>query len=123
MAAAAEQPHGLARASSIGEMGELDRRDTSARNNTREMRRGGVAAVVGTLTAEFDFEGEEEKDLCFKAGQKIAVLKVREKDWWIGATEDGRRGLFPINFMRRDDTLIKLTQARLLRNKSWDGGR
>mmetsp|Transcript_6628 Transcript_6628/g.7914 ORF Transcript_6628/g.7914 Transcript_6628/m.7914 type:complete len:207 (-) Transcript_6628:93-713(-) len=91
---------------SIGDMADWERRDTSARNN-REMRRSNsTAGIIGTLTAEYDFEGEEEKDLGFKAGQKIHVLKVREKDWWVGVTEDGRRGLFPINFMKRDEVLI-----------------
>ena len=79
--------------------------------------------VIGTLIAEFDFAGEEEKDLTFKAGQKIKVLKIREKDWWVGSTEDGRKGLFPINFMKRDDQLKKMTQVRSLGNKSWDGFR
>ena len=77
--------------------------------------------VIGTLTAEYDFDGQEEKDLSFKAGQKIRVLKIREKDWWVGSTDDGRRGLFPINFMKRDDQLTKMTQVRSMRNKSWQG--
>lgn len=94
---------------------------TAEKNDTELSARN--RGVIGTLTAEYDFDGEEEKDLCFKAGQKIQVLKVREKDWWIGATEDGCKGLFPINFMRRDDTLVKLTQARLNQNKSMDGAR
>lgn len=76
--------------------------------------------IVGTLTAQYDFEGEEERDLCFKAGQTIRVLKIREKDWWVGLTEDGQKGLFPINFMKRDEQLRRLTQVRSMRNKSWD---
>lgn len=79
--------------------------------------------VLGTLTAEYDFEGEEEKDLHFKAGQKIQVIKIRDNNWWLGATEDGLKGLFPINFMKRDEQLNKLTQVRTMRNKSWDGVR
>ena len=78
------------------------------------------SGILGTLTAEYDFDGEEEKDLQFKAGQRIQVLKIREKDWWVGSTEDGRRGLFPINFMKRDDQLKKMTQVRSMRNKSCD---
>ena len=49
------------------------------------------------------------------------MLKIREKDWWVGSTEDGRRGLFPINFMKRDDQMTKMTQVRSMRNKSWQG--
>lgn len=78
---------------------------------------------MATLIAEYDFNGEEEKDLSFKAGQKINVLKVRDKDWWLGTTEDGRRGHFPINYMKHDEILNKLKQVRLMRNKSMDGAR
>lgn len=48
--------------------------------------------VLGVLTAEYSFKGEKAKDLSFKAGDKISVLKVRDKEWWQGMTEDGKKG-------------------------------
>ena len=48
--------------------------------------RGGnkVPKIIGELTAQFDFTGVIDKDLPFKAGEKVGVLKVCEKDWWFG---------------------------------------
>lgn len=47
----------------------------------------GVPKVIGELTAQFDFNGVIDKDLPFAAGEKIGVLKVREKDWWFGINQ------------------------------------
>ena len=73
---------------------------------------------MGTLTAEYGFDGEKPKDLSFKAGDVIKVLKVREKDWWLGMAQDGRRGFFPINYMRKCSQLTQMKQERNMRKKS-----
>ena len=57
--------------------------------------------MIGVLTAEYSFKGEKAKDLSFKAGDKISVLKVRDKEWWQGMTEDGKKGQFPTNYMKK----------------------
>ena len=47
------------------------------------------------------------KDLSFKAGDSILVVKVREKDWWLGQL-NGLKGYFPINYMKNCTQLEKL---------------
>ncbi|RIB28744.1 SH3 domain-containing protein, partial [Gigaspora rosea] len=46
--------------------------------------------------AMFDYEGKEENDLSFKAGDKIEVLERGEgpNDWWVGRLYE-RIGEFP----------------------------
>jgi hypothetical protein len=36
------------------------------------------------LIAKYDFNGDKENDLKFKAGDEIQVLRVRKNDWWVG---------------------------------------
>lgn len=68
-------------------------------DNAENLRVKRQPQVVGTLTAEYAFDGEKSNDLSFKAGDEVKVLKVRDKDWWLGMTPDGKKGLFPINYM------------------------
>ena len=56
--------------------------------------------VIGTLIAKYDFQGDKESDLKFKAGDEIQVLRVRKNDWWVGQNK-GTKGLFPVNYMKK----------------------
>jgi hypothetical protein len=48
--------------------------------------------------ALYDFKGETEQDLSFSTGDTIVVLGQPFPDWWEGEL-NGRRGLFPANFV------------------------
>ena len=74
--------------------------------------------MIGTLTAEYSFNGEKSKDLSFRAGDTIKVLRVRDKDWWYGMSHDGRKGFFPTNYMRKCSQLTQMKQERNMRKKS-----
>ena len=68
--------------------------------------------VLGSLTAEYAYTAKVPRDLTFKAGDVIEVLKVKDNvDWWLG-TCHRRKGLFPINYMEKGKTLSKLKAER-----------
>ena len=53
--------------------------------------------------ALFDFEGGEADDLSFKAGDVIALTQFDEgDDWWMGDLH-GKTGIFPKNFVRKEE--------------------
>ncbi|XP_069098747.1 SH3 domain-containing protein 19 isoform X2 [Pleurodeles waltl] len=49
--------------------------------------------------ALYDFNGENEDELTFKAGSMITVLKYIDDDWMSGELQ-GRSGMFPRNFVQ-----------------------
>ncbi|XP_069487369.1 SH3 domain-containing protein 19 isoform X2 [Ambystoma mexicanum] len=49
--------------------------------------------------ALYDFSGENEDELSFKAGSMITVLKYIDDDWMSGELQ-GRSGIFPRNFVQ-----------------------
>lgn len=61
-----------------------------------------VEAVV-----EFDYEAQQEDELSLRVGDIIVKVTKDDGGWWKGEI-DGRRGLFPDNFVRvsnNDNTL------------------
>lgn len=59
------------------------------------------SAQVQYVTALYDFEGQNEGDLAFREGDRIKVIRKTESvdDWWDGEVE-GRKGVFPANYVR-----------------------
>jgi len=51
------------------------------------------------VKALYDLRGEHDCDLSFRQGEIITVVSKPYPDWWEGSTEDGRRGLFPVNYV------------------------
>jgi hypothetical protein len=54
-------------------------------------------AIVNSLpraVALYDFEGSDERELSFHAGDNIRVLGMPDGEWWQGEFE-GRLGWFP----------------------------
>jgi amphiphysin len=51
------------------------------------------------VVAKYDFAGESQGDLAFKAGDRIKIIKKTEstEDWWEGEL-NGSRGMFPRNY-------------------------
>lgn len=79
-------------------------------NNTKSASGGFLSWLSGSrpavlvadeVLALFNFEGEESGDLSFRVGDKITVIKRTDNkiDWWEGQTRDGRRGMFPGNYV------------------------
>ncbi|KAF9582987.1 hypothetical protein BGW38_010462 [Lunasporangiospora selenospora] len=58
-----------------------------------------ISAKPETVTALYDFAGEQATDLAFKKGDIITVVKKTESknDWWTGRC-NGREGSFPANY-------------------------
>lgn len=59
-----------------------------------------IGAKPDTVTAMYDFAGEEATDLSFKKGDIITVTKKTpsKNDWWTGRCQ-GREGSFPANYV------------------------
>ncbi|XP_069834779.1 SH3 domain-containing protein 19 isoform X2 [Dendropsophus ebraccatus] len=54
----------------------------------------------GTARALYDFCGENEDELSFKAGDIISALESIDNEWMSGEL-DGRTGIFPKNFVQK----------------------
>ncbi|KAG0348999.1 hypothetical protein BG004_002857 [Podila humilis] len=59
-----------------------------------------ISSKPDTVTAMFDFGGEQATDLSFKKGDIITVVKKTpsKNDWWTGRCQ-GRQGQFPANYV------------------------
>lgn len=51
------------------------------------------------LQALYDFDPEEEGELCFRKGDIITLIDKPTKDWWRG-TVDGRTGMLPAPYVK-----------------------
>ncbi|KAL9889582.1 SH3 domain-containing lethal (3) 05822 isoform 1-T4 [Glossina fuscipes fuscipes] len=66
--------------------------------------------------ALYDFDSNEEGDLCFRENEKIYLLEEISADWYRGRTRAGCEGIFPINYI---EIKIPLTaKAELSKNLS-----
>ncbi|KAJ2465512.1 Peroxisomal membrane protein PAS20 [Coemansia sp. RSA 2322] len=66
----------------------------------------GAMGAVGMefAQAQYDFAGESKAELSLKRGDVVAVSSKVDvwgmrSEWWRGATQDGREGLFPANYV------------------------
>jgi len=74
----------------------------------RRARPGTVAAAgpvkgiddVTTVTALHNHQASEAGELEFRKGDVIAVLRKDDSGWWEGRTPDGKKGIFPANYVR-----------------------
>lgn len=51
--------------------------------------------------ALYQFDAVETSDLSLKVGDRIWVTEARD-DWWRGECEDGRVGIFPANYVKKE---------------------
>ena len=51
------------------------------------------------VEVEFDYDAELEDELTIRAGQILTGVKRMKGGWWEGELE-GKRGLFPDNFVK-----------------------
>uniref|UniRef100_A0A182PR82 SH3 domain-containing protein n=1 Tax=Anopheles epiroticus TaxID=199890 RepID=A0A182PR82_9DIPT len=49
--------------------------------------------------ALYDFQGEADEDLSFKANEKIYLLKRLNEEWYMGRDKRGLEGMFPVNYV------------------------
>ncbi|XP_041762667.1 verprolin isoform X1 [Anopheles merus] len=49
--------------------------------------------------ALYDFQGEADEDLSFKANEKIYLLKRLTEEWYMGRDKRGLEGMFPVNYV------------------------
>ena len=54
------------------------------------------------VRALFTFHGQMDCDLTFKKGDRFELITRTSKqfDWWEGKTEDGKKGIFPANYVK-----------------------
>uniref|UniRef100_A0A8C6YQI0 SH3 domain containing 19 n=1 Tax=Nothoprocta perdicaria TaxID=30464 RepID=A0A8C6YQI0_NOTPE len=57
------------------------------------------SGTKGKAKALYDFHGENEDELSFKAGDTITELEVVDEDWMSGEMQ-GKSGIFPKNFVQ-----------------------
>lgn len=48
--------------------------------------------------AVYDFGGDNSDELSFEVGDIITVIEEVDEGWWLGESQDGRRGIFPVNY-------------------------
>ncbi|KDO29738.1 hypothetical protein SPRG_04855 [Saprolegnia parasitica CBS 223.65] len=60
-------------------------------------------ATIACRRAKFDFAGEHDDELSFRAGEVVRLLDKRPGDWWYGETCNGQKGIFPSDHVDDDD--------------------
>ncbi|GAA5849460.1 hypothetical protein JCM8547_000459 [Rhodosporidiobolus lusitaniae] len=53
--------------------------------------------------AEYDYDAVEPNELTFEKGDRFIRVEPIDPDWWLGETDDGRKGLFPSNYVELID--------------------
>ncbi|KAM4726811.1 adapter molecule crk-like [Anableps anableps] len=53
------------------------------------------------VRALFDFPGNDEEDLPFRAGDVLRVLEKPEEQWWSASTQEGRVGMIPVPYVEK----------------------
>jgi len=63
---------------------------------------GGVAAgsAGSTCTALYNHAASEAGELEFRKGDIITVIRKDDSGWWEGRTSDGKKGIFPTNYVQ-----------------------
>ncbi|KAF9214109.1 hypothetical protein BGZ59_004312 [Podila verticillata] len=79
--------------------GALNHQNSTIANATGPRVPPKIGHKPDTVTALYDFAGEQATDLSFKKGDIITVVKKTESknDWWTGKCH-GREGSFPANY-------------------------
>uniref|UniRef100_A0A3Q2Q3H1 Adapter molecule crk n=1 Tax=Fundulus heteroclitus TaxID=8078 RepID=A0A3Q2Q3H1_FUNHE len=53
------------------------------------------------VRALFDFPGNDEEDLPFRAGDVLRVLEKPEDQWWSASNQEGRVGMIPVPYVEK----------------------
>ncbi|PAA85250.1 hypothetical protein BOX15_Mlig026988g1 [Macrostomum lignano] len=61
----------------------------------------GPAPIPQQVIALFDFNPQDPDELRFRQNDIITVLGREDDSWWLGQTQDGRRGVFPYNYVQK----------------------
>jgi len=57
-----------------------------------------IKYIFTECRVDFDYEAQEEDELCMKKGDIITDVVEKTEGWWEGSIK-GKRGLFPDNFV------------------------
>lgn len=60
-----------------------------------------MAPMVEAIV-EFDYQAQHDDELTISVGEVITNIRKEDGGWWEGQI-NGRRGLFPDNFVRESD--------------------
>lgn len=52
------------------------------------------------VRAEWTFEAKDLTEINIRCGEVIEVLEMTYDMWWSGRTRDGKKGFFPINYVK-----------------------
>lgn len=74
-----------------------NRTNTPRNSQTRERKEDTALEYVEVL---YDFEAENDGEMSMSKGEVIAVIEHIDDGWWLGEC-DGRKGLFPANYVKR----------------------
>ncbi|XP_078594969.1 uncharacterized protein LOC144872550 [Branchiostoma floridae x Branchiostoma japonicum] len=77
--------------------------DTAAQNS-EDVWEPGTECV-----ALWDFEGTDSEDLAFNQGELLTVIENRGPGWYLGRTQDGREGLIPDDYVRKQEVVTEST--------------
>ncbi|XP_058992151.1 SH3 domain-containing protein 21 isoform X3 [Mustela lutreola] len=71
----------------------------------------------------FDYQPEAPDELALRRGDEVKVLRktTEDKGWWEGESQ-GRRGVFPDNFVLPPPPVKKLTPRKMVSRESGSGG-
>lgn len=53
------------------------------------------------MTVVYEYQAEKEDELELKEGAIIGVIHKNDDGWWEGVDDQGRRGLFPSNYVEQ----------------------
>lgn len=48
----------------------------------------------------YDYAPQHEDEMQLHRGEVLVIVERRDEDWWLGRADDGRRGLFPSNYVQ-----------------------
>jgi hypothetical protein len=48
----------------------------------------------------FDYEAQQEDELSLRRGMVLTIVSKDEEGWWTGIDSNGKKGVFPFNFVK-----------------------
>nr|XP_033799667.1 sorbin and SH3 domain-containing protein 2 isoform X6 [Geotrypetes seraphini] len=84
---------------------------TDVSRSTPRARRGALDKERHTARAVYDFKAQTSKELSFKKGDTVYILRQIDQNWYEGE-HHGRVGIFPISYVEKLGSAEKVQPAR-----------